>query len=150
MASIANAEVLSPNCFKSRYSSNLMDNPGAAVMRDRPCGDGNQQYQLERRISGFTAGFRGSFQLFSMTDGIAKVILYAHRIEIILKTAGSNWPTMVCARSILQLKRQTFLCFLAIHLSQLFSISSHFASRCLSTSIGMSLELLEQGQISEL
>lgn len=34
--------------------------------------------------------------------------------------------------------RQTFLCFLAIHLSQLFSISSHLASRCLSTSIGTS------------
>lgn len=131
----------------NNLNSNLRNNPGAAVMRDRPCGDGNQQYQPERRISGFTAGFRGSFQLFSMT---AKVILYAHRIEPILKTAGSDWPTMVCARPILQLKRQTFLCFLAIHLSQLFSISSHFASRCLSTSIGMSLELLEHGQISEL
>lgn len=82
-----------------------------------------------------------------MTEDIAKVILYAHRIEIILKTAGSNWPTMVCARSLSQLKRQTFLCFLAIYLSQLFSISSHLASRCLSTSIGTSLELLDKKDV---
>lgn len=44
----------------------------------------------------------------------------------------------------------TLLCFLAIHLSQLFSISSHLASRCLNTSMGISSALRRQKPIQGL
>lgn len=40
----------------------------------------------------------------------------------------------------------TFLCFLAIHLSQLLSISSHLDSRCRSTSKGTSSSLWDGGR----
>lgn len=40
----------------------------------------------------------------------------------------------------------TFLCFLAIHLSQLLSMSSHLDSLCLSTSRGTSSSLWSRGQ----
>lgn len=43
----------------------------------------------------------------------------------------------------------TFLCFLAIHLSQLLSMSSHLDSLCLSTSRGTSSSLWMQGRISD-
>lgn len=40
----------------------------------------------------------------------------------------------------------TFLCFLAIHLSQLLSMSSHLDSLCLRTSRGTSSSLWSRGQ----
>lgn len=43
-------------------------------------------------------------------------------------------------------KSHTFLCFLAIHLSQLLSISSHLDSRCRSTSKGTSSSLRDGGE----
>lgn len=39
------------------------------------------------------------------------------------------------------LQKRTFLCFFIINLSQLFSICSHLASRCLNTSVGISSAL---------
>lgn len=44
-------------------------------------------------------------------------------------------------------ERQTFLCFFNMNLSQLLSISSHLASRCLSTALGIS-SALQRGRDS--
>lgn len=58
-----------------------------------------------------------------------------HRYSWLFLTATSQRGTQLSL---------TFLCFLAIHLSQLLSISSHLDSRCRSTSKGTSSSLWDR------
>lgn len=96
----------------------------ALFTSDTRCGSDKWQKHTERRISG--SDFRRLLNLPVEADAA-------------FAPAASR-----TSRPTLQIMTQTFLCFLAIHLSQLFSISSHFASRCLNTSMGTRSELQKQ------